>query len=147
MQPVQFLYLLILLTLAAAALHRLSGARRCRELRRLARELGMQYVTVDRFGLKAKVAGQLPVAGATEARVSDVMYVTEGERRRYVFTCEFGVGVVFAQRRKRRVLGFEEGISGVGLSEVQLRVAKEKGSLREQYRELVGDGRRIGAEL
>jgi hypothetical protein len=134
MKPLAFFYLLIGTTLAAAALQRGLRARRCAALRRVARELGMQYVADDRFRLTPKIAGLLPVPGAADPRVRDVMYLTEADHRRYLFTCEFGVGVVFAQCRRRRVAGFDEPLPALASSPVELRFAAEEGNLEDQYR-------------
>jgi hypothetical protein len=135
--PFQFLSLLLGVSAIAAGVQWAAGARRCRAFRGLAREWGMQYVSSDRFRLAERIAGRLPVPGAADLRVSDLLYRTEAGRRQYLFTCEFTRGVVFSQRRRRRVAAFEESTSAEAECP-ELRIGDEKMPLAEQYRQLHG---------
>ena len=98
--------------------------------------------------ITAKVVGRLPVPGAANVRVRDVIYGTERDRYRYVFTAEFTVGVVGPKHRVARVATFSEPRARVGgqsgASSVEtgsgsaptVILAPEGGTLVEQYRRL-----------
>jgi len=133
MTPLDFLFVLLCATAAAAAMQRLATARRRRALARLAESMKMQYIAIDRFNLAARTCSVLPYPGAASLRVFDVIYETDGSRRRHLYTCEFGQGTIHSQFRRRCVAGFEEPAASEGPI-VHLIVAPESLSLPEQYR-------------
>lgn len=131
--------LLVLIGLSAlAALIERSGRRRHkRALRQLAARWQMTYSPHDRLRVAAKVANRLPIPGAADVYVTDVIYGGQGERYRFVFTAEYTVGVVRGKRRRVRVGTFSESRgreSGQRMSEVLL--APEGLPLLEQYEKL-----------
>jgi hypothetical protein len=137
MSPFQFLSLLLTITALAAAAQWIGLSRRRRILRELAGQWKMQYVSSDRFRLAARLAGRLPVPGAADFTVSDLLYRTDGGRRVYLFTCEFTRGVVFSQRRRRRVVAFVERVAlAEGAECPALRIGQEGKLLTDQYRGL-----------
>jgi hypothetical protein len=64
------------------------------------------------------------------------MYTTEAGRRRYLFTCEFGRGVLLAQCRLRRVMAFDEPLTPAAEA-IDLKLAPENLGWLEQYRRLL----------
>lgn len=135
MEPVHFLWLLIAYTAVASMVQFLSDSGRAREFRELARQWRMQYVPDDRLRVAERISGCLPMPGAAGVCVMDLMYGTEADRRRYLFTVEYGQGTVHAQKRLRLVMAFEEGV-GMGDQPVKLEISPDTGSVFEQYRVL-----------
>jgi len=88
-------------------------ARRHR-LRKLAREWKMQFAPGDRLRLGDRLAGKIPVPGASNIIVYDLLFDTDGERHRYLFTIAYGIGVIRGKRRRIRVAGFQEPVSRGG---------------------------------
>ena len=131
MTPLVFLMALVGITLGAWGAQKVVDSRRHGKLAKLARAWEMQFVAEDRLMIGPRIAPHLPIVGAADVVVSDLMYATEKGRRRYLFTCEFGVGVVSARRRQRRVVGFAEGVSGEEISRVV--IGPEDRALAEQY--------------
>jgi hypothetical protein len=72
-----------------------------RWFRKLAKQLHIRYSPQDRFNLGARIARCLPDPGASDVRVIDLMYGTEHQEHRYVFTAEYTVGTIGGTRRKR----------------------------------------------
>jgi hypothetical protein len=130
--PMQFLVFICAITAAAAAAQGIKNALRRRQMCAVARQWGMQFVPDDRFRLAERIGDRLPVVGAADLRVEDLMYQTQGGRRRYLFTVEYGVGVVHGQTRRQNVMGFEELVSGAG-EILALRIAPDHLPLCEQY--------------
>ena len=92
----------------AGGLESLTRRRRKRILRRLASEWGMTYAAHDRLRLTPKVAAGLPVAGAADVYVLDLIYGSDAGQYRYIFTVEFTTGVIRGKRRRVRVGTFCE---------------------------------------
>ena len=99
---------LVALSIAALVVDGISRKRRRRELRRLAAQWQMTYSPHDRLRVAEKIAHRLPVPGAADVFVTDVVYGGQGDLYRYVFTAEFTTGIVRAKRRQVRVGTFEE---------------------------------------
>lgn len=137
MSPVMFLMLVGVATLAAGILNFVLQKRRSAQVRKLAQEWQMHYTPDDRFGLAARIAQQLGVAGVAQVRVADVIYGSEGEWYRYYFTVEYTIGVLrrhhdvrcacMTTERKERQGVREMGSPTVGPMEL---------GLMEQYRRL-----------
>jgi len=139
MNPLMFLWLTLGVTAAAAAGQVMVRSRRERALRHLAAQWGMQFVPDDRFRVAQRVSGRLPVIGAADVRVWNLMYRTDGGRRGYLFTVEYGQGAIGPQRRRRCVALMRETAaaeSAVDHSEFELEIAPAELPLEEQYRRL-----------
>jgi len=124
---------------ALALLLEVIGRRRTRRvLRRLAAEWRMTYSRSDSLRLTPKVAGRLPIPGAANLRVSDVIYGIEHDRYRYVFLAEFTTGTVSAKRRQTRVATFSEPRDRQQRTRAAAPVvlAPPTGKLIDQYRHL-----------
>lgn len=104
----QFLAFAITLTAAGRLVHVIHRNRRRRALQSLAREWRMHYSAHDRFELSNRLAGVFPLPGAAEVRAVDLIYGTEDEFYRFIFTAEYSAGVVRAKHRLRRVVTFRE---------------------------------------
>src|SRR4051794_41742445 len=143
MSPWQVLWLTLSVTLFAyaAELVRRRGYRRAR--RRLAAEWRMTFSQRDTLRLTPKVASHFPIPGAANLRVVNVIYGSDADRYRYVFTAEYTVGVVNAKRRQVRVGSFAEPRDrtrgGAGVRETVV-LAPVDLSLLEQYRRLTPTG-------
>jgi hypothetical protein len=64
----------------------------------------MRYLPEDRFDLTRRLATNFPVNGATDLRVIDLIYATDGEVHRYVFTAEYTATPDTGHRRERAVM-------------------------------------------
>jgi hypothetical protein len=136
LSPLALLLALIGLTAVAAALSEMSRRRRSSAVAAVAAEWHMRYLVEDRFNLAARVAAALPIPGAADVVVRDLIY---GEDRptsdelsslghsapslRYFFTVEYTVGVVRGKRRQVAVGTLTEsrtGTVGEGYSKVTL---------------------------
>ena len=93
----------------------------------------MQFVAVDRFNLAQRICANLPFPGAANVCVFDIIYRTDGSRRRHLFTCEFGQGTVHSQSRRQCVAAFDEPVASEA-AELKLLVAPQNVALVEQYR-------------
>jgi hypothetical protein len=70
----------------------------------LARQWGMQYSPSDVFNLAPRIASHLPVMGASDVRVRDLIYGTDSRGgHRCVFSAEYTFGVVRSKVRRRCV--------------------------------------------
>jgi hypothetical protein len=139
MEPLLLLWLLVGVTLFAVAWQRIVDVRWRRRLRELAAQWRMNYVPDDRFRLADRVRNRLPVVGAADVRAWDLMYHTEGGRREYLFTVEYGIGAVGSQRRRKCVAALNEPVSdeqGGGHADSMLAVGPPEMQLMEQYRHL-----------
>jgi hypothetical protein len=140
MSPLFFLGLTILLTAAAVTFDYLSRRRVRRQLQALGKELKMAYSHHDRFALADRVAAHFPTPGAAAVRVIDLLYSSDAESYRYLFSAEYTSGVIRSKRRMRRAVTLREpkGRSDPAVwSNMQL--APEKLSLIEQYRHLAAE--------
>ena len=124
------------LTGLAVLLDALARRRRTRELRALAAELRMNYSPRDVLRLAPRVAGRLPLPGAADVLVRDVIYRTEGDRYRYIFTAEYTFGAVRRKSRVLRVATFTEPRDRTDGDAIAVTLAPSELSLQEQYRTL-----------
>ena len=97
----------------------------------------MTYSSRDRLRIAWKVADRIPIPGAADVSIFDVIYGSDGRKYRYIFTAEFTVGVVRAKHRHVRVAAFSESRERRG-PQIPDRVvlAPEGGSILEQYQKL-----------
>ena len=108
------------------------GIRR-RRLTSLARERRMHYVTDDRFDLAPRVAERLPLAGAADVRVVDLIYGTENGVRHYIFSAHYTRGVVRWKRRRHCVASLLETPNASGAEWSKLAIAPADLPLLDQY--------------
>jgi hypothetical protein len=135
-RPLVLFLIALGITALAAALNRLLVRRRRRLLGKLARDAHMHYSARDVFGLAARVAGRLPIMGAAEVRICDLIYGSDQQALRYVFSAEYTVGVVHSKARRRCVIRVLEPKSG-DLHWKSFEVAPENLPLIEQYQLLL----------
>ena len=110
--------------------------RRSRTLRAIASRWRMNYHPADQLRLTPKVLPHLPIPGAANVRVMDLIYGSERDRYRYVFSVEFTMGVSGLKRRVVRVASLSEPRERGGTGAVSVVLAPEEGSLADQYRYL-----------
>src|SRR3954451_2179996 len=143
MSPWQVLCLTLAVTLFAYAAELVRRRWHRRALRRLAAEWGMTFSQADTLRLTPKVARHFPIPGAANLSVVNVIYGSDPDRYRYVFTAEYTVGVVNAKRRNVRVGSFTEPRDrtrgGPGVQE-NVVLAPVELSLLEQYRHAAPTG-------
>jgi hypothetical protein len=124
-------------TAVAGILEMMARRRRKRHLRRLAGRWRMTFSSRDRLRIRAKVADRLPIPGAADVHVADVIYGSEGGKYRYIFTAEYTVGVVRTKRRQVRVAAFSEARDRQGTHAPDPVVLAPEGlSIVEQYQKL-----------
>jgi hypothetical protein len=135
--PLLMMWIAIGVSALAGLISRILRRRRQRHLSSLARDWQMHYSRRDVFHLAARVASHLPVPGAAEVRVCDLIYGTEDGGYRYIFSAQFTAGVVQSKSRKRVVVSVLEPH---GRSEstlwTSLQIAPHELPLVEQYRSL-----------
>lgn len=135
------------ITLAAALINSILRQRREREIAALAKSWRMHYSPHDVFNLASKVAPHLPLCGAADVRVRDLIYGSEQSGHRYYFSAEFTVGVVRSKARRRCVMTVLEspGRSDtaqwreVGVASPDLLLAEQYQSLRAKIAESSGE--------
>ena len=133
------LFFLLTLSVTTASLLLYSFARRAhrRKLRELASEWKMHFAPDDRFGLAARVAEMLPIPGAANVRVADLIYGNELDGYRYVFSASFSQGVIRSKKRQTRVATFRESRDrDRGNGSAPLILAPEGMSVLQQYQDL-----------
>jgi hypothetical protein len=108
LSPAVVLVVLIALSLVAALIDRASRHRRRKMLRTLAIQWQMTYSASDQLRVAEKVGTKLPVPGAADVHVTDVIYGAQGDNYRYWFTAVYTTGAVRAKRRQARVGTFSE---------------------------------------
>lgn len=108
LSPAVVLVVLVALSVLAALIDKASRRRRKRALRQLAVQWQMTYSATDQLRVAAKVVARLPVPGAADVYVTDVIYGGEGDSYRYWFTAEYTIGAVRVKRRQVRVGTFSE---------------------------------------
>jgi len=137
MTPIYFLALAVLLTATAVTGDFLLRRRVRRQLQQLAAELKMAYSHSDRFALADRVAEHFPIPGAAALRVIDLLYSSDADSYRYLFSAEFTFGVIRSKRRLLRAVTLREpkGRSDPSIWSNML-LAPENLSLIEQYRYL-----------
>ena len=125
------------LTALAGLIEMSARHRRKRWLRQLASQWRMTYSSCDRLRIASRISNQLPVPGAADVSVTDVIYGSHGDAYQYVFTVEYTLGVIKGRHRQVRVARFSEP-RGREPSARSLRLdfAPQELPLIEQYRSL-----------
>jgi len=137
MSPSLFFLVTLGVTVVALALQAILRRIHRRKLQRLASEWSMHYSPDDRFRLAGRVAEMLPIPGAAQVRVMDLIYGNEKDGYRYLFSASFTEGVIRTKRRSVRVASFRETRDrDCADSASPLLVAEEHLPIVEQYREL-----------
>jgi hypothetical protein len=132
--PMISLGVLVAITVIAVLIEAHLRRLRRRALQRVAKKWGMTYSPRDRLRLTNKIIGRLPIPGAADVHVSDLIYGGEGERYRYVFTAEYTLGLIRGKRREVRVGTFGEPRGRVGGEPAESVIfAPEDLSIIEQY--------------
>jgi hypothetical protein len=132
-----FLALLVAITAAARLAYVMLRKHHRRTLQGLARQWRMHYSPRDRFDLADRIAERFPLPGAAEMLVLDLIYGTEGDFYRYIFSAEYTSGVTRAKRRHRRVVTFREPKGRAARGDWSpLVLAPEELTVIEQYRNL-----------
>jgi hypothetical protein len=132
-----FLFIgLLCVTAVVWTLHRVMRHAFKRELRALASQWGMQYAQADLFNLAARVAADFPIVGVADLVVRDMIYATQGDRHRYVFTAEYTLGVIERHRREARAVTFCDPRDAGGHCATPIILAPEELPLIEQYKQL-----------
>jgi hypothetical protein len=141
--PLQFLFLTVAITALGAAGQALASHTRRHRLRKLARKWQMQFACGDRLLLAGRIAEKLPVTGASNVCVYDLLFDSDGSRHRYLFTVAYGLGVLRGKHRKIRVAGFQEPVSRGGtfaanctlmLAPVDLKLEKAYEHVRDELK-------------
>ena len=86
--PAVFFLSLLCITVTVWTIHRAMRHAHKNKLRELAGQWGMQYAQADLFNLAARVAAAFPIPGVADLLIRDMIYATQGDRHRYVFTAE-----------------------------------------------------------
>jgi hypothetical protein len=109
--PAFYLVVVVCILVGAIIAESARVRRRRRMLRGLARQWQMHFVPGDRLRLAGRIADKLPFPGAANVRVRNLLYSTDGTLHRYLFTIEYGMGVVRGKIGRWRVGGFVEPVS------------------------------------
>ena len=135
LSPALVLIALIALSALAMMLDRAARHRRRTALRRLSVQWQMTYSPSDQLRVADKVGIKLPVPGAADVYVTDVIYGGQGDAYRYWFTAEYTTGTVRAKRRQVRVGTFSErrDKKNAAASSAAVTFAPEDLPLVEQY--------------
>jgi hypothetical protein len=134
MSPLDFLALLLTLTLGAMIWQQLSVRKDRSALLELAREWGMHYSPGDRLNLAAGLAARLPVAGASNVRVSDLLYGLDEGYYRYVFRVDYTMGVVRSKHRYTSIAAYRDPRAAKASGAAPLKIAPGDLPIIEQYR-------------
>lgn len=136
LSPPLVLVAVICITAAAGLAWRIVRRRQRRVLAELAREWNMHYTARDVFGLARHIADRLPVVGAADVRVSDLIYGSDQKGLQYIFCAEYTAGVIRSKSRRRCVVSVLEPRSSGQLDWATLRIAPADLPLVGQYRSL-----------
>lgn len=143
MTPARITILLIALSLAAWIGHEIVASRRRRAIERLARAHRLQFSSRDLFKLHLRIGGILPIVGAADVRVADLVYGLSATGLRYVFTAEFTTGATVGKRRHRVVAELNECKEPTDSTDrvptPRLRFAQRKLDVVDQYNELLSE--------
>jgi len=134
--PSMMLLIVTLLTVVTLAAQAVLYRRRRRALLALARQWQMHYNSADVLNLAPRVAAHLPVVGAADVVVRDLIYGTDPACYRYIFSVEYTAGVVRAKSRRRCVVCATEPRARGDGAWASFRIAPADLSLLEQYRSL-----------
>jgi hypothetical protein len=132
--PGSLLLALCALTVAAALLDVFVHRRRSRALRALATQWRMNYHTSDQLRVTPKVLSKFPIPGAANVRVMDLIYGSDRDRYRYVFSVEYTLGLTGLKRRVVRVARLTEPRDRADAGALSLTLAPPEGHLLDQYR-------------
>jgi hypothetical protein len=144
MSPAGLVSLTAGLTCGAAIVQRIIERRRHRRLRHLASQWRMNFNAGDQLRLASRVSHFLPIPGAANVTVGDVIYGIDGEFYRYVFTAEYTLGILQTKRRHVRVACFAEPRERGGPRPTeQLLLAAPQLPLLEQYRSFSPPSRKV----
>src|SRR5262245_31337312 len=108
MPPLLFFGIMIGITGVLWLVYLLRRRSRSKALHKLASQWHMQFSQADLFNLAARIATDFPLPGAADLRVRDLIYATDADRHRYLFTAEYTCGVIEPQRREQRAATFCE---------------------------------------
>lgn len=133
MSPGLLLVLCVSVVALAVALDVAAHRRRTAALRALAARWGMNYHPADQLRVTPKVLAQFPIPGAANVRVMDLIYGSDRDRYRYVFSVEFTLGLVGPKRRVVRVASLSEPRDRAAAGPVFLNLAPADGTLLDQY--------------
>jgi hypothetical protein len=137
MSPGYLLTIVLLITAGAAACEYFLRKMYRKRLQRIADEWRMNYSPIDQFRLTPRVARNFPVAGAANIRVVDLIYGSNCDEYRYVFTAEYTAGIVSGKHRVLRAGTFSEPRDRTGSgAEPSITLAPKHLPLVEQYRRL-----------
>lgn len=114
MSPEIFLCVVLCLLATAVVVDMTLRLIRRGRLRSLAHKWHMHFAPGDRLRLALRVAPLLPVPGAADVRVRDMIFRTENNQHQYVFTIDYTVGVVRGKVGRSRVAGFQEPVTRGG---------------------------------
>lgn len=135
--PLLLMWVAAALTLGVYGAYGIVRRRRQRLIAALARQWQMHYSPNDVFNLAPRIASRLPVPGAADVRVRDLLYGTEPAGHRCIFCAEYTVGVVRSRKRRWSVLSvFEPRGRSDAPGWASLRIAPEDLPLVEQYESL-----------
>src|SRR3954470_733199 len=110
----------VAVTVAAVALDVVVHRRRACALRSLATQWRMNYHASDQIRITPKVMATLPIPGAANVRVLDLIYGSDPTGYRYIFSVEYTVGITGPKRRVVRVASLTEPRQAGGASVAQL---------------------------
>lgn len=138
LSPLLILSLLLCFSGVAGLSYRLVRRKRRKMLGSLARQLDMHYSSNDVFQMAARVAPRLPMVGAANVRVFDLIYGSDQQGLHYVFSAEYTAGVVRAKSRRRCVVSVKEPRVSDGQPDwSSIKIAAEELPLEDQYRSLI----------
>lgn len=131
--PILLLAILLAITIAAAIWSRVGRIARSHKLQELARSWKMRYTPDDRFALTERITPRLPVPGAADVVVRDIVFdQLTGGCFRYLFTVEYTTGVLRTKRRRVSVASVAEG-GCAQLPWSDLTIAPEDLDMQERY--------------
>lgn len=102
-QPLLFLAILLAVTGLASLAWAIVRRRRSGRLAALAAQWGMLYAADDRFNLTAPAVARLPVPGAADVVVRDIVYRVTSDGFLFLFTIEYTAGVLRARQRRTAI--------------------------------------------
>jgi hypothetical protein len=137
MSPWFLLTFALLLTAAGWLWQVIAVGRYQTQISQLASQWRMHYSHDDRFRLSDRIAPRLPLSGAANVRVTDLVYGNEDNSYRYLFLVAYTEGVARLKARRRRVATFREPKDHTGVggwSDFEL--APEELTIVEQFKHL-----------
>ncbi len=140
MTPAFFLSLMAGLTALVMGVHALRRRSRKSALRLLAQQHQMRFAQRDLFRLARRFEQQLPIAGAFDLRVADLIYGRRDARHLCVFTVEYTLADAIHGRRRAGVFCLSEtsehasmtSIAGLITADAELPIAAQYGQLLDR---------------